>query len=628
VFTSDAAITNVSLSMDLDPRFSAVGAKTTTLTFTRPEEKLGFLVLHSGQKLGVGKIHVVAVSGKHHAESDIWLEVRSPNAPVTRLTRATIKAGDTWKADVQGFGLEGTQSAQLEVSALPPLNLDGRLEYLIHYPHGCLEQTTSGAFPQVYLPALIKLDPQRRLEVENNVRAGIQRLRGFQQPNGGFVYWPGGWSTSVGLGWRDDWGTTYAGHFLLEAERAGFNVPADMKASWLRFQKAAAQRWDTNAARAAGSVSASMEEGARYAQAYRLYTLALASQPELGAMNRLRETPSMSAGERWLLAAAYQLAKQPDAAAALVRDDKLEIVASAASDYTFGSRLRDRAIVLQGLVALGRDAEAARLLDDISGELADGGWYSTQSVAFALVSVARYARAKPTESYGFEYTLAGGRSTKVAADAAIASIKLPPPAAQGSALSLRNTSSRTLYASVAVRGIARSGEEDAAANGLLIDVAYSDANGQPLASVSKLPQGSDLIAEITIHNTSRRRLENLALTQMVPAGWEIRNERMDGGDALGALTPAEPRAGFGWWWIPDGSRDATSKLAEYVDIRDDRILQYFGLRAGDSITFHTRLNAAYLGRYYLPGISTEAMYDATQQARLKGQWVEVIPARH
>jgi uncharacterized protein YfaS (alpha-2-macroglobulin family) len=336
----------------------------------------------------------------------------------------------------------------------------------------------------------------------------------------------------------------------------------------------------------------------------------------------------MSAGERWLLAAAYQLANQPDAAAALVRNDKLEIVASAASDYTFGSRLRDRAIVLQGLVALGRDAEAAKLLDDISGELADGNWYSTQSVAFALVSVARYARARPLEAYGFEYTLAGGRSTKVTGDAAIASIKLPPPAAQGMALELHNTSSRTLYASVAVRGIARSGEEDAASNGLAIEVAYSDANGQPLGSVSKLTQGSDLIAAITIRNTSRRRLENLALTQMVPAGWEIRNERTDGGDALGALTPAEPRAGSGWWWVPDGSHDATSKLAEYVDIRDDRILQYFGLRAGDSIIVRTRLNAAYLGRYYLPGISTEAMYDASRQARQKGQWVEVIPARH
>jgi uncharacterized protein YfaS (alpha-2-macroglobulin family) len=112
---------------------------------------------------------------------------------------------------------------------------------------------------------------------------------------------------------------------------------------------------------------------------------------------------------------------------------------------------------------------------------------------------------------------------------------------------------------------------------------------------------------------------------MVPAGWEIRNERLDGGEALGTTTPSEPRPRTIWWWIPDGSPDATRKEAEYVDIRDDRVMQYFSLRAGDSIRFRTRVNAAYLGRYYLPGISTEAMYDVTQQARLKGQWVEVVP---
>ena len=68
--------------------------------------------------------------------------------------------------------------------------------------------------------------------------------------------------------------------------------------------------------------------------------------------------------------------------------------------------------------------------------------------------------------------------------------------------------------------------------------------------------------------------------------------------------------------------------AEYVDIRDDRVQRYFSLRSGESIFFETRLNAAYLGKYYLPGASIEAMYDAKQHARLKGQWVQVVsPSR-
>ena len=118
-------------------------------------------------------------------------------------------------------------------------------------------------------------------------------------------------------------------------------------------------------------------------------------------------------------------------------------------------------------------------------------------------------------------------------------------------------------------------------------------------------------------------LYNLALTQMVPAGWEIRNERMDGGDALGETLPAEPRRPSLWWWTPDGSPDATRREAEYVDIRDDRLMQYFSLRPGDSIRFRTRLNAAYLGRYFLPGTYAEAMYDNSISAGVNGRWVEV-----
>jgi len=279
--------------------------------------------------------------------------------------------------------------------------------------------------------------------------------------------------------------------------------------------------------------------------------------------------------------------------------------------------------VLQALASMGREAEAARLVDQVSAELADGTWHSTQSVAFALVSVARWAQAKPPEPFTFEYTAGNARPVKISADSPVVVVELPAPSAAGMPLSVRNSSGRALHFTTAVRGIARSGEEDVASNGLALEISYSDAAGNPLPSVSRVIQGSDLIADITVRNVSSRRLTNLALTQLVPAGWEIRNERMDGGDPLGTVTSAQPRR-TSWWWGPDGSADATIKAAEYVDIRDDRVMQYFSLRAGDTITFRTRLNAAYLGRYYLPGLSAEAMYDATQQARLAGQWVEVV----
>ena len=56
-------------------------------------------------------------------------------------------------------------------------------------------------------------------------------------------------------------------------------------------------------------------------------------------------------------------------------------------DLTFGSDLRDQAIRLMTLTLLGDGKEAALLTRDISKELSSDDWLSTQSTAFALVSL-------------------------------------------------------------------------------------------------------------------------------------------------------------------------------------------------------------------------------------------------
>jgi uncharacterized protein YfaS (alpha-2-macroglobulin family) len=631
VFTSEAAIKSVKLEVQTDARFSAVGDATATLTFTKPEEKLGFLTLKSASLPGKGRIRVVASSGKYRAESEVWLEVRAPNTTSSRFTRANLAPGESWKTTLATFGLTGTQQATLEVSALPPINLEQRLDYLVGYPHGCLEQTTSSVFPQLYLPALIRMDQNRRLEIENNIRAGLARLRSMQHTGGGFAYWPGVWNTGPFVDWRTDWGTTYAGHFFLEAEKAGYTLPGDMKAAWLRYQTAAAQRWSPHSGDVPPEYSYSGRtwlDAARHAQAYRLYTLALAGQPEIGAMNRLRESRSLSLGERWMLAAAYQLAGKPEVARSLADDGGLvqAFVFSDANPYTFGSLLRDRAAVLMGMTLLGRDAESAPLLDDIATQLSSGEWYSTQSLAFALVAVAQNTGTKPFRGFSFEYsasTAGKPRMTSIKGESPVANLKLPPPPAAGLPLTITNTSDRKLYVTAAVRAIPASGEEDASANGLDVQIVYSDADGKPV-DVQRLAQGSDLLAQITIRNTSKRHVDNLALTQMVPAGWEIRNDRLEDVDTEGDRTQGTPPAQR-FWWVPNAWRTSL-RSAEYTDIRDDRVQRYFSLAPEESIFFETRLNAAYLGRFYLPGTGIEAMYDAKLHARAKGRWVEVVPA--
>ena len=244
VFTADASIKDVKLEVQTDAHFTRRATSATTIAFTRPEEKLGFLALKSGTKVGKGRIRIIATSGKFRAESEVWLEVRSPNVYQSRFERTTLAPGASWNTTLKGFGLDGTQVATLEVSALPPVNLDGRMQYLIHYPHGCLEQTTSARVPAALSTgadqAVAEPAPAGGEQCARRHRAVARRCstRAAALPTGRACG-----ARMPALEWRNDWGTTYAGHFMLEAEKSGYALPGDMKAAWVRYQKERAQRW-------------------------------------------------------------------------------------------------------------------------------------------------------------------------------------------------------------------------------------------------------------------------------------------------------------------------------------------------------------------------------------------------
>jgi uncharacterized protein YfaS (alpha-2-macroglobulin family) len=279
--------------------------------------------------------------------------------------------------------------------------------------------------------------------------------------------------------------------------------------------------------------------------------------------------------------------------------------------------------MLNSLVILGQLDRAKPLVDEISAQLVSESWYSTQSVAYSLMAMSKFVGAGKVGDYAFERTVAG-KTEKVKAGAPVHSAVLKDLPAQGGPVKLRNTSDRTLFATIVARGVPKAGDEDESSSGLAIEVRYAEEGGQPL-DMARLRQGQDLVAQVTVRNLTNQKLDNLALTQMVPAGLEILNERLEGAAAEGARTPRERRGGSPFF-IPDGSPSATAARLEYLDIRDDRIYRYFGLKPGESIAFSARLNAAYLGRYYLPSVTVEAMYDAAKQARTKGRWVEIVGA--
>jgi len=330
-------------------------------------------------------------------------------------------------------------------------------------------------------------------------------------------------------------------------------------------------------------------------QAYRLYTLALAGKPELAAMNRLRESKELSNDAKWRLAAAYALAGKKEVAQQIAQTANINFVPQKYDYYTYGSPFRNRAMALETLVLLG-DSKQRDLAISVAKDLSSGNWYSTQETSYALMAMAKMVAKNGGKAMELTFTN-GGKSVEVKTDRAISQRDLSFVMGSNS-VSVTNKKGNLVYVTLSQRGKLSLGNELAEKRNLSIKSEYLGGDGKPI-DVTKLRQGTEIIAKVAITNTSNNWINNVALAKIFPSGWEIVNTSFSelGGGATGN--------------------------ARYTDIRDDRVNFFFDLKAGETRTFSVKLNASYLGTYYLPGSQVEAMYDNNYYARNKGMWVTI-----
>lgn len=582
VFALEKKVKDVSVGVKAKGPLAVTGPAQKQVSFSDPGETIITFQLKVAPQTGVASISLNASGGGERAGQEIELDVRMPVGPVVDVVDKAIPKDDKWQQEVELPGVEGTNKALLEVSRIPPLNLGERLSFLIRYPHGCVEQVTSSVFPQLYLDKLIELSPDKQDEIQKNITAGIERLRMFQSADGGFGYWPG-------ADRADEWASNYAGHFLVEAEKIGYLLPPGLIDQWKKFQRARALSWVTG------------PERSELIQAYRIYTLALAGSAELGTMNRLKEMPDLPTAARWRLAAAYQLAGQTEVAQQIVKGASVEIPPYRELSNTYGSALRDKAMVLEVLCLMNQMEKAMPLARDISGELSGEKWLSTQTTAYALIAMARFAGISgPAGKMRFTYSWANGKEKTITSETPIVQQILPVEDISTGRITVQNKGDTMLYARMILEGVPPLGGERAAQNGMAVRVLYFTLDKKTL-DPSELEQGTDFIAEVmVINNGLRGEYKEVALSHILPSGWEIRNIRM----------------------VPSGL--VKDSAFNYQDIRDDRVYTYFNIKQGESKTFSVLLNASYLGRFYLPMVSVEAMYDATINSRVPGRWIRVV----
>jgi uncharacterized protein YfaS (alpha-2-macroglobulin family) len=226
---------------------------------------------------------------------------------------------------------------------------------------------------------------------------------------------------------------------------------------------------------------------------------------------------------------------------------------------------------------------------------------STQTTAYILIAIARYAGISTDKrelSVSFQW--GDSKENTVTSQSPVFQTDLPVGQATEGLITFKNNGKNVVYPRIIIEGIPAQGKEKAARNGMKIAVHFKSADGKDINPV-ELEQGTDFVAEVTVsHEGKSGDFEEVALTHIVPSGWEIHNERMGNGAI------------------------AEQQDFEYQDIRDDRVYTYFDLKQGGSKVFRVIFNASYLGNFYMPMIGVEAMYDATIHARIPGRWISVV----
>ena len=589
IFAMENQVKNVTVSLQASGGgVQIVGANQQSLKFTQPGDQLVFFTLKTGSKTGKATIHLTANGGGQQTKETIEIDVRNPNPVVTLRNSQWIEAGQSKELSYNLSSSSTNNQIKLEVSRIPSVDISRRFDFLYNYQHHCTEQLTSKALPLLFVAQFKTIDKTEAEKIKTNVQEAIRQIYGRQLPNGGFVYWPGNAAA-------DEWISSYAGMFLTLAQEKGYAVHANVLNKWKRFQRAAAQNW-----RMPQEASGWQQWQSELQQAFRLYTLALAGVPEYGAMNRMKEQTGLSIQAKWRLAAAYALTGKMKPAEELVYNVETTVNPYSSMNQIYGSSDRDEAMILETLILMNRERDALQQAKVVSKNLSQEDWFSTQSTAFALMAMGRLAE-KLSGTLDFVWSWNDKQQPAVKSAKAVFEKEIATTPKSGT-VSVKNQGKGALSVDLITRTQLLNDTLPAISDNLRMDIRYANLNGTPL-SVNDIIQGTDFMAITSISNISGTSdYTNLALTHIIPSGWEIYNERM--------VAPETENA------AADGSGQSVSKYS-YQDIRDDRVLTYFNLRRGETKVFTVRLQATYAGNFILPAVQCEAMYDVNVQARSK-----------
>lgn len=525
------------------------------------------VTLKAGALPGAALCSVEVTAGAERYSESIQMAVRPILAADTRTVSSSLKPGEEIRIAAPAEWLQGTEYYEAWISGRPDVKLSGGLDWLLRYPYGCCEQTTSASFPLLYLSDLVaRIRPAGLGDVDTGrfVMAGVYRLLTMQRESGGFAAWPDSRT-------EEPWISIYATHFLVEAKKAGQAVPEDRLAAAL------------------GYLRGELEREHQEHRAYICHVLALAGKPEHGWTSRLLErADDLSASESAHLAAALLASGKPRDALKLLND--LGVPEKDGKREGPESHARNVALALSAWLDIEPGNEmVSRLVHELEGlRVANRGWWATtQENAVALMALGKFARLTKPDKTPFEGELLpqGGAPVAFKSDKDVRWVSKEAGAAKD--LRIVNRGPGSCWYGVRMEGVPLAGTVTNSDAGVSVRRELLDQNGKPVA-LKAIKQGDLVVVKLTV-DPRGETLENLVVEDLLPAGLEIENPAL----ATAKMLP----------WVT-----AKTEWCIHREIRDDRLLLFTGNVSEKAEYFYT-VRAVTPGTFTLPPVRVEAMYN-------------------
>lgn len=549
------------------------------------EEKLIKFTCKAEDQIGALHFRLDALGLDSKTSYDVDIPLRPASPLLTEVGSGRIEDNGETSFTLSSDWIEGTTRFHLSLSPFPTVSFGHSLRFLLRYPHGCIEQTTSRVFPLLYFRDIAKVvEPTlfKDRSADYYIQEGITKLMSMQLSDGGFAYWPGGTRES-------EWGSIYATHFLVEARKAGYEIPNRVLSRTENHLKTFLRKRLDSRTR-------------RYQlqrRAYAAYVLALLGKPDESSMNYLKETQlkNMSTWAQFLLAGAFALSGDVNTARSMIPFEIAPSEAPRETGQNFNSGTRENAIILEILTEIDPTHPSIPILvESISKRLKEHRYYSTQETAFGFMSLGKALKAH--EAADYEGKVWWDDSLVCSFDTANKVVDLE--GGEGKEVKIQIDGKGPCYYYWNFSGIRKGADIEEYDRGLSVRRIYLDQ-----FDYKNIKQGDVILAKIAM-TALTDNLDNVIVTDMLPAGFEIENPRLKSTTSID--------------WIRK-----SSITPDYMDIRDDRLNIYLNLRKGRTVEFYYMLRAVTIGKFVLPPIKAEAMYDPFKSSVANSGEVKVVP---